>query len=146
MKVLRANTEHLDKLAVLFDLYRQFYKCEPDLDAARAWLKARMDAGENIIYAAEQDGERVGFTQVYPSFCSLALKPTYTLYDLYVDENARKQGVGAQLMNAVKDDARKNGIAHIVLETATDNVTAQSLYENLGYERDEEYFTYILEL
>jgi len=146
MNIFKAGLEHLDQLAILFDQYRQFYKCDPDIDAARTWLQARMNAGDNIIYAAERGGELVGFTQIYPSFCSIALKPVYILYDLYVAENARKEGVGAHLMNRAKEDARKNGIAHIALETATDNLPAQGLYEKLGYVRDGDYFTYHLDL
>jgi len=34
----------------------------------------------------------------------------------------------------------------IVLETAKSNVTAQKLYESLGYEKDTEFFSYSLEI
>ena len=45
-------------------------------------------------------------------------------------------------MNAAKNYAKKNNITSIELSTAITNTTAQSLYESLGYKRDEEYFDY----
>ena len=42
--------------------------------------------------------------------------------------------------------ASANGAAEIFLQTARDNVTAQRLYERLGYQRDDEFLVYTLGL
>ena len=49
-------------------------------------------------------------------------------------------------MNSARDFALQTGAKGLVLETATDNLTAQSLYESLGYVRDTGYYTYLLDL
>ena len=33
-----AKSSDLDQLADLFDQYRQFYECPPDLGAAKSWI------------------------------------------------------------------------------------------------------------
>ena len=42
--------------------------------------------------------------------------------------------------------AAKSGASRIDLETAFDNINAQALYESLGYEKDNEFYKYSLEL
>ncbi|MNL66313.1 hypothetical protein D3C87_1907580 [compost metagenome] len=49
-------------------------------------------------------------------------------------------------MNTARDFARLSGAKGMTLETATDNVSAQRLYESLGYVRDPGYYTYCLDL
>ena len=86
----------------------------------------------------------VGFVQLYPVFSSLSMRPQWILSDLYVAPEARKQGAGAALMNRARELARATGADGLMLETAVDNLTAQKLYEELGYKRDEEFFRYFL--
>ena len=66
------------------------------------------------------------------------------MYDLYVRSEYRTQGFGKKLMSAALEFAKKNNISGIELSTAKNNTTAQSLYEKLGYERDEDYYNYYL--
>jgi ribosomal protein S18 acetylase RimI-like enzyme len=49
-------------------------------------------------------------------------------------------------MNTARDFALLTGAKGMTLETATDNVVAQRLYESLGYARDPGYYTYCLDL
>ena len=75
---------------------------------------------------------------------SFSLQPQWILSDLFVAAEARKHGVGAALMNRAKEMAAATGADGLMLETATDNFTAQKLYETLGYKRDTEFFRYFL--
>ena len=68
------------------------------------------------------------------------------LYDLYVDEKFRRNGIGRKLMNTAKKLAKSKKIKIVELSTATNNKKAQALYESLDYKRDKEYYTYFLEL
>ena len=49
-------------------------------------------------------------------------------------------------MDAARDAAIADGAKRVDLETAHDNAPGQHLYEKLGYERVEGFFTYSLEL
>ena len=145
MNIEHATLDALDEVARLFDLYRQFYKQPADLDKARTYISARMESDESIIYlATDNTGAGLGFTQLYASFCSVAVAPIWILYDLYVDADAREHGVGTALMDRAKQLAQETGAARLELQTAIDNVTAQAVYERLGYVRNTRFYGYSL--
>lgn len=145
-EIVRATEDHLDEVARLFDLYRQFYECPPDLGLARSYIADRMAADESLIWIA-LDGDRGrGMVQCYPTFCSVQAVKRWILYDLYVDADVRGTGLGERLMGVAHDAARADGAKRVDLETARDNVAGQSLYEKLGYKRDEHFFSYSLRL
>ena len=61
----RADLDHLDALAELFDRYRRFYRQPSDVAAARAFLQARLDADESVIFVATlPDREGLVFTRL----------------------------------------------------------------------------------
>ena len=146
MNIFRGNIEHLDDLADLFDQYRQFYEQPPNFEACRAFMAERIKNNESVIFAAQSDdGTLIGFTQLYRSFCSVELKEIFYLYDLFVDPSARRVGAARALMEAARQYASARGADRLTLETAITNRAAQALYEDLGYERSEEFYTYSLE-
>jgi ribosomal protein S18 acetylase RimI-like enzyme len=147
MNIFQANTEQLDELAGLFDQYRVFYEQDSDRVACRNFLQERLEKNESVIFAAQSDsGELTGFTQLYGSFCSVEMKPLVYLYDLFVDPGARRSGVARALMDRAEQYARDYGACRLQLETAISNAKAQALYEDLGWEKDTEFFTYHLEV
>jgi ribosomal protein S18 acetylase RimI-like enzyme len=155
LAVRRAGLGDLDALAPLFDAYRRFYEQPADLARARVFLQARLERAESVIFVAEIDtgadsasaraGLR-GFCQLYPTWCSVAAAPIFVLYDLFVDDRARRGGVGRALMLAAQAWARDAGAARLDLSTAHANTRAQALYESLGWQRDETFRTYSLPL
>ena len=58
----------------------------------------------------------------------------------------RASGIGRDLMNKARDYARENGFKRLELSTAKDNFIGQSLYESLGYEVDNQFLQYSLEV
>ena len=146
-KIVKAENKHLDELGRLFNLYRIFYEEDDDLEKASKYISARFNDGDSIIYVAENgDQELAGFVQLYPSFCSVSAVPILILYDLFVDHSKRSNGIGRSLMNAARDFARENGYKRLELSTAKDNYIGQSLYESLGYEVDQEFLHYSLDI
>lgn len=138
-----ATATDLPAVADLFDQYRQFYRQPGDLPRARRYLAARLERGESVLIVAETTpGALVGFCQLYPSFCSLLTDRTFVLYDLFVAPGARRLGAGRALLLAAEDHAREAGAVRLELSTARDNLSAQALYESLGWRRDEHFFVY----
>ena len=127
-------------------LYRIFYEEDDDLEKASKYISARFNDGDSMIFVAENDDELSGFVQLYPSYCSVSAVPILILYDLFVDHSKRSKGIGRSLMNAARDFARENGYKRLELSTAKDNYIGQSLYESLGYEVDQEFLHYSLEI
>ena len=147
LKLLRADVSSLDQVADLFDAYRGFYGQPANLPQSRAFLAERLARDESVIfYAQDESGQALGLAQLYPSFSSIDAHRTWLLSDLFTAPQARGRGVGTLLMNAAREFALATGAKGLVLETATDNHTAQRLYESLGYVRDPGYYTYCLDL
>lgn len=140
MIVIRpASEQDLSTVAWLFDQYRQFYKQASDPDGAVQFLQERLTRKESVLLLALEDGEMIGFTQLYPIFSSVSMKKAWLLNDLFVAQNQRGKGVGTKLLDAAKDMARKSGAAWLMLQTGADNTTAQSVYEKNGWVRESDW-------
>ena len=136
MKIVQANIKDLTAVAELFNLYRQFYGQENDLTAALQFVQQRLENNDSTIFLAlTSDNLPVGFTQLYPAFSSVAMKPMLYLNDLFVLSTERKSGIGKALLAAAYDYAKKVGAGNLKLATAVDNVLAKSLYESNGYSK-----------
>jgi GNAT superfamily N-acetyltransferase len=144
--LVRVTGDQVELVAPLFDAYRQFYGQPPDLEGARRFLAERQGRDESVIYAVVENGRALGFTQLYPSLSSVSMKPIWILHDLFVAEDARRQGVGAKLLCAARDHALRTGAARLALSTAVTNSTAQALYERHGWRRDTAFLHYEYEL
>jgi ribosomal protein S18 acetylase RimI-like enzyme len=144
----RATLADLDAVASLFDAYRVFYRQAPDVASARSFIEARLQHGESVIFLSRDSvsGAALGFTQLYPSFSSVAARRIWILNDLFVVPAARKRGVARALMERARAFATETGASRLVLETAEDNHAAQSLYESLGYARETDERHYALTL
>ncbi|MEL6445694.1 MAG: GNAT family N-acetyltransferase [Bacteroidota bacterium] len=142
--VSQASVADLDDLARLFDAYRQFYRQDADLDGARLFLRARLDGEESVILTARaaEQGEAVGFTQLYPFFSSVRMRRLWVLNDLFVAASARRMGVARALIEAAHAFAAETGAAGVQLSTERTNHAAQALYNDLGYVRDDDFWTY----
>ncbi|WP_131108350.1 GNAT family N-acetyltransferase [Pseudomonas sp. Sample_10] len=147
IQALRADASHIDIIAPLFDAYRVFYRQPTNLPLSRDFIAERIARDESVIFiAVDSDGAALGFVQMFPTFSSIDAHRTWLLGDLFTTQDARGKGVGTLLMNTARDFARLSGAKGMTLETATDNFSAQRLYESLGYVRDGGYYTYCLDL
>ena len=144
--IRQAVLADLDAVTNLFDGYRQFYGQASDEAAAKTFLQARFEHGQSVVLLAESNGQALGFTQLYPSFSSVSMARVFVLNDLYVAESARRLGVGAVLLKAAADHARQLGAVRLSLTTNVQNLPAQSLYEYMGWERDQKFYAYHLAL
>jgi ribosomal protein S18 acetylase RimI-like enzyme len=98
-----------------------------------------------VIYLAYlSQREAAGFTQLYPSFSSVSLKPLWILNDLFVRSDIRRGGVGRALLDRARQDAVESGAKGLILSTAVTNKPAQTLYESCGWQRDDEFTHYYL--
>lgn len=144
--IRQATVADLDRIVPLFDAYRQFYRQPGDLEGARRFLLERFEHNHSIIFLAERDAAAIGFTQLYPSFSSGAMKRIFILNDLFVAPVGRGQGVGTALLQAAANYARAVGALRLALSTEVTNQTAQSVYEKAGWQRDQAFYTYTLAL
>jgi len=136
----KATVEDAKNIAPLFNAYRVWYHQTPDADGALHFITERLLLNESAIFIAFINDEAVGFTQLYPIFTSVGMKRTFLLNDLFVKETARGKHVATALLNAAKEHGRSLNCKWLMLETGTDNLAAQALYEKDGWVKEKNLF------
>lgn len=145
LRIERATADDAGEIGVLFDLYRQFYEQPPDVTSATAFLRARLERDESVVFVArDESGKTLGFAQLYPLFCSVALKRQWLLYDLFVLPEVRRTGVARALLDRCRTFGVETGSHALFLETAHTNASAQKLYESAGWQREKQFVKYNL--
>lgn len=138
----KATLRDVERVAPLFDAYRQFYGQPPNLELARSFLQERLERQESTVLLADQGNATVGFAQVYPSFSSAAAARILILNDLYVVPDSRRTGIGRWLVTATLKHAADVGAARVTLATGIDNSAAKALYDALGFQPDTSFHVY----
>jgi GNAT superfamily N-acetyltransferase len=123
----------LDQRAELFTAAYEGYAMPMQIDAARLeWMQDKFDFALDASRIAFRDGQPVGL-------CNLAVRTDEAwIGGVGVAAPARRSGVGEALMRAVHEEARARGVKQVWLEVFDTNVGARTLYEKLGYERQQD--------
>jgi ribosomal protein S18 acetylase RimI-like enzyme len=129
LDIKKVTIADVSSVALLFDAYRVFYNQLSNLQAAFDFLEQRI-----------AKNEPVGFVQLYPVFSSVQMKKSWILNDLFVADTARRQGIGEALLQQAKQYGRETGAAYLLLQTASDNYRAQSIYEKNGWIKAQDFF------
>lgn len=146
IQIKTATIDDLDAVSELFDQYRQFYKQPDEFEASRNFIKERMLQQESVIFYATLEEQAAGFAQLYPYFTSVGVQRKWLLNDLYVAASARRHGVARRLMERAKQHALDTHAASLSLQTEVGNKNAQALYESMGFVREQDYYSYELDL
>ena len=146
VRIRRAGMADLAAVATLFDAYRVFYGRPSDPAAARRFVGARLEAADSVILLADADGTAAGFVQLYPGFSSVAMARIFVLNDLYVVPAMRGTGTGRALIDAAAAHGRAAGAIRLSLSTQVANTRARGVYEAGGWQRDDQFLTYTLQL
>ena len=140
LQIKQASIDDINIVAPLFNAYRIFYNQASDMTGATNFLYERIVKNQSTLFIAFINGEAVGFTQLYPIFSSISLRPALLLNDLYIAETARKMGIATALLNKAKEFGKQNNAGWLLLETVFDNYNAQSLYEKNGWIKQTDFF------
>ena len=148
MHVDAAREEDLDALVPLMHDYCVFYEVTPNdeglAEMARALIATPEDEGM-LLVARGEDGIPIGFAAVGWKWSSLRAARVAIMEDLFVDPGGRRTGAGRALIDACAERARSHGAPCLMWTTATDNRTAQSVYDAAGA-KGETWMEYELEL
>jgi len=95
----------------------------------------RAEAESAAVFVAEGDERVVGFAYLEYEpvlYRELATKVAW-LDDIYVEPDARGQGAGRKLLDAVKTEARRLGANKILLSVADKNAAGRQLFVQNGF-------------
>lgn len=145
--IRKATLQDLDQLTDLFDQYVVFYQNPSNIEKHKAYLKERIENNEATVFIAFDENKSkkaIGFTLIYITFSSLELNKILILNDLYVDQKARKNGIGEKLILQSIEFAKEIGSNTIRLRTSKSNTVAQGLYNKMGFVREDYLHSYDL--
>jgi len=117
---------------------QRFIAATPDTETRYGWfLGTQLDEPNIIILVAERDGKVIGYTYSGVEGTDyMALRgPAGVVYDIIVDPDHRKQGVGRMLLGTTLDALKARGSPRVVLSTAERNSSAQRLFDRAGFRR-----------
>lgn len=119
MPILIRAIEHTDRPAVTQLLTERWTSPEILIEGEM------IDASALPGFLAEDDGELVGLVTL--------IKRDAEWEILTLDSLSRWAGTGTQLLDAVVQDARRLGIARVMVRTSNDNLDAFRFYQRRGF-------------
>ena len=139
-----ATAADIPQLASLFDAYRVFYSAVSAPVESQAFVRRLVEEAKTRFFIAHEGPHNtaLGFVHLMPSVNTVAMRPIWLLEDLYVTPECRGHGVASALMRYAEAFARSTGAERLTLATAHDNIHAQSLYNQLGYFKDDHFWYY----
>jgi GNAT superfamily N-acetyltransferase len=142
--IRQATIQDLQRLVPIFDSYREYFSQKKDPEMVEEFLFDRFEHLESVIFIAEQQGEVIGFAQLYPLFSSLSLQRVWLLNDFFIAEEYRGCGVGTKLFRKVKEFTLLTKSKGIELSVEHTNKKAWSFWEKHGFKLDEEFRYYFI--
>ena len=83
-------------------------------------------------FVAERDGALLGLTHIILHRSTTMLEPTCYLQDLFTAAEARGQGIGRALIEAVYGWAAGQGLGRVYWQTHTSNAAGRLLYDRVA--------------
>lgn len=123
-----------DRWQELYAGYGDFYGIPLDdakADLVWGWLHDPEHESECLV-ATDDTGRLQGIAHYYVFERQLGGGHGIYLADLFTDESARGQGVASALIGALRELAVERGYQLVRWITASDNVTAQRLYDRVA--------------
>lgn len=106
-----------------------------DPDRARPRLSEAIGSPCSAILVAEDGGALIAFCAAYLELNSVRFGQRCWVEDFAVDPERRSQGIGAALLNAAKQWARRAGAMHLELDSGLARADAHRFYEREGGKR-----------
>jgi GNAT superfamily N-acetyltransferase len=123
----------LDQWEALWEGYNTFYERTVPPEITRMTWSRFFDVSEPVhALVAEKDGRLLGLVHYLFHRSTDLIGPTCYLQDLFTAEEARGQGVGRALIEAVYERAKAAGSPLVYWQTHETNLTAMALYDKVA--------------
>jgi ribosomal protein S18 acetylase RimI-like enzyme len=134
-RVWRAQPPDADAIARLLGEFRDWWgKDRPTSEEIRRTVEVLLrEEATEFLLAAVDNGEPAGVCQLRYRLSVWTAAPDCWFEDLYVQPEARCNGLGEALVRAAIDSARARGCRRIELDVNEDNEAALALYRRLGF-------------
>lgn len=140
--IRKATVDDIPAISELYrEQFREMSKLIPDFikegDQSIEFLKNTISNDDSDILVYENYGTVVGFILLQakerPAFDFMIPGKYCYIMDIIVTKNHRGKGFGTALMNSAKDWAKEQYCSFINLDVLSNNTSAITLYEKLGF-------------
>jgi ribosomal protein S18 acetylase RimI-like enzyme len=124
-------------------LVREHHRMDPDRffipdrieEGYQAYLHGELSNPRSVVLVAAQGKGILGYAygRIEPRDWNSLRERCGVLHDVYVDAQARNQGIATRLIETLVSNLRALGAPRIVLMTASRNTDAQKLFGDLGF-------------
>jgi ribosomal protein S18 acetylase RimI-like enzyme len=134
VRVWRAAPDEAPAVAALLAAFRDHLGYDQPSDESMLASVQRIIGRDDAEYLLAGDGEPVAVAQVRYRWSVWWEAEDCWLEDLYVAPEARREGLGRTLVEAVADRARERGCRRVELDVSSENPAAMALYRSLGFD------------
>jgi ribosomal protein S18 acetylase RimI-like enzyme len=142
--VRRATLDDVERAATLgTEIVKHHHHTNParffmveDVEHTYAWwLRQELERPEAVVLLAERAGQVVGYAYgaIEPRDWGVLLDEHGALHDLFVTPDARRNGVGRALVQALMDALTQLGANLLILRVMIQNEPARRLAESFGF-------------
>ena len=134
-RVWLANAQDLETVSSLVGAFRDWWgKDEPSGNQIRETVGVLLeDPATDFLLAARGEGAAEGVCQLRYRLSVWTGVDDCWLEDLYVEDQARRYGLGRALVRAALERAEARGCRRIELDVNEENTKAIAFYEGLGF-------------
>lgn len=86
------------------------------------------------LLAFAEDAAPIGLLNAFETLSTFRARPLINIHDIAVTASWRRRGIGRALIEALEKIARERGCCKLTLEVLENNLSAQALYRELGFE------------
>jgi ribosomal protein S18 acetylase RimI-like enzyme len=134
-RVWLASAQDLEAVSALIAAFRDWWgNDQPPLEQIRRTASDLLsDPATDFLLAAADDGPPAGVCQLRYRLSVWTGVDDCWLEDLYVDDAARRAGLGRALVSAAVERAAARGCRRMELDVNETNTAAIAFYERLGF-------------
>lgn len=124
----------INELVKLCEAHAVFEKSDYDKDGKKAGLLEALFAQTPSLFClvAEKEGKLLGYATYMKQYATWDADFYIYMDCLFLEESARNLGIGAELVNRIKEEAKKLGCDLIQWQTPAFNKRAMKFYERIG--------------
>lgn len=117
-----------------FDPKRFLHLPNPEAGYAR-YFASELGSDRVVLLVAEVEGEVAGYlyARMEPRSYNELRDACGAIHDVFVDDAARRKGVGEALLREAMKRLKERGAPRVVLLTAVQNEAAQRLFARVGF-------------
>jgi aminoglycoside 3-N-acetyltransferase I len=143
MDIKRLGENELSDFRNLLEIFKIVFEHDKDIPDNHHLSRLLSNPGF-MVFAVKLNGKVVGGLTIYILNTCYSLKPTAYIYDVGIEPDFQRKGLGKALIAAACNFCTANGFEEAYVEVESDDTDAVSFYRKTNYtnEMNATHFTY----